>query len=73
MKATKIMKLASLIMLVIAIVFLAYTLTHPESGTVFYIGSWAIGSEIWRAFYLFYTVVMIGLFAASIYIDKKQR
>ena len=71
MNRIKIMKLTGLTMLVIAIGFLVFAFTHPEAGSVFYIGNLAIGSNIWRAFYLFYTVVMIGLFVISVYLDKK--
>ena len=67
------MKLISLIMLIAAIVFLAYALTHPETGAVFYIGSWAIGSDIWRTFYLFYTIAMVSLFVGSVYLSKKSK
>ena len=69
----KVMKLISFIMFVIAIIFLAVAFTHPEFGTVFYIGNLAIGSDVWRAFYILYSIVMIGLFSASLYLAKKSR
>ena len=72
MKLKNILRLSSLIMLVIAIVFLSYALTHPESGTVFYIGGLAIGSAIWRAFYLVYTGIMVALFAVSFFVKYRK-
>mgnify|MGYP001529152304 FL=1 len=71
MQKKHIMRIISLIMLVIAVVFFALALTHPEFGTTFYIGSLEIGSSIWREFYLLYVIVMIGLFIASCLVSKK--
>ena len=65
-----ILRIVSGAMLFVAIVFLSFALTHPEFGTVFYIGSWEIGPAIWRAFYLIYAVVMVALFIASFCVDK---
>ncbi len=72
MKLKSILRLVSLVMLVIAIVFLSYALTHPELGTVIYIGSLKIGSAIWRAFYLIYIIVMIALFGISFFVKDKK-
>ena len=72
MKLKNILRLSSLIMLVIAIVFLSYALTHPEGGTVFYIGGLAIGSAIWRAFYLVYAGIMVALFAVSFFVKDRK-
>ena len=52
-------------MLLVAVVFLAYAFTHPEAGSVFYIGNWAVGSDEWRIFYLVYAAVTVGLLVAS--------
>jgi hypothetical protein len=54
-------------------VFLSIALTHPEYGTVFYIGSLRIGAAIWRAFYLIYAVVMVALLVASFCVDKVKK
>ncbi|MBQ8209424.1 MAG: hypothetical protein IJZ35_02435 [Clostridia bacterium] len=72
MKLKSVLRLVSLVMLIIAIVFLSYALTHPEFGTVFYIGSLEIGPAIWRTFYLIYAIVMVVLFAASFSTKEKK-
>lgn len=68
-----ILRIVSGAMLFVAIVFLSFALTHPEFGTVFYIGSWEIGPAIWRAFYLIYAVVMVGFFVASFFVGDKKK
>lgn len=67
-----ILRIISGVMLIAAIVFLSFALTHSEFGTVFYIGPFEIGSAIWRAFYVFYVIVMIGLFAVSFIPNKTK-
>ena len=69
----KILRIISGVMFIIAVVFLSIALTHPELGTVFYIGSLRIGAAIWRAFYLIYVVVMVALFIASFCADKVKK
>lgn len=69
----KILRIISGVMFIIAVVFLSIALTHPELGTVFYIGSLRIGAAIWRAFYLIYAVVMVALFVASFCVDKVKK
>ena len=68
----KILRIISGVMLIIAVVFLSIALTHPEFGTVFYIGNLRIGAAIWRAFYLIYAVVMVGLFVASFFCSQEK-
>ena len=70
MKLKSVLRLISFAMLIVAIIFLAVALTHPELGTVFYIGNLKIGSEIWRAFYAVYAIVMITLFGVSCCVKK---
>ena len=70
MKLKSVLRLIGFAMLIVAIVFLAVALTHPELGTVFYIGNIKIGSEIWRIFYAVYAVVMVALFGVSWCIKK---
>ena len=69
----KILRIISGVMFIIAVLFLSIALTHPELGTVFYIGSLRIGAAIWRAFYLIYAVVMVVLFVASFCVDKVKK
>lgn len=68
-----ILRIVSGIMLFVAIIFLSFALTHPEFGTVFYIGSLEIGPSIWRAVYLMYAIVMVGLFVASFFVGEKKK
>ena len=69
----KLFRCFSGLMLVGAMAFLSYALTHPECGSVFYVFGVPIGSEIWRVFYVVYALVMIGLFIVSFFIRKKDK
>ena len=69
----KILRIISVVMFIIAVLFLSIALTHPEFGTVFYIGSLRIDAAIWRVFYLIYAVVMVALFVASFCVDKVKK
>lgn len=71
MKAKTILRLISLVMFVIAVVFVFIALSCPTCGSVFYIGSIRIGSEVWRAFYSIYAIVMAVLFVLSFFVKKK--
>ena len=73
MKLKKILKLVSFFMLIIAIAFLIFALSHPQLGSVFYIGDLAIGSDIWRAFYAVYATIMVALFGVSFFVKDKKR
>ena len=66
------LRIIALLMLVVAIVFLAYALTHPEAGIVFYVFGVAIGSEVWRALYTLYAIVMAVLLAASFFVKERM-
>ena len=70
MRLKSALRLISFVMLIVAIIFLVVALTHPELGTVFYIGNLKIGSEIWRACYAVYAIVMITLFGVSCCVRK---
>ena len=69
----KTLRIVGGIMLIIAVAFLSYALTHPEGGTVFYIGNLRIGSTIWRAFYAVYATIMVALFGVSFFVKDKKR
>ena len=73
MKLKKILRAVSLFMLIIAIAFLIFALSHPQLGSVFYIGDLAIGSDIWRAFYAVYATIMVILFGVSFFVKDKKR
>ena len=72
MKARWTLRIISLVMFVVAVVFVFIALSCPTCGSVFYIGSIRIGADIWRAFYKFYAVVMVLLFVLSFIIPKKK-
>ena len=69
----KTLRIISGIMLVVAILFLFYAFMHPERGRGFYILGVPIGSNFWRAFYVVYTIVMIGLFIVSFFAKNRER
>ena len=73
MKLKKILRSVSFFMLIIAIAFLIFALSHPQLGSVFYIGDLAIGSDIWRSFYAVYATVMVTLFGVSFFVKDKKR
>lgn len=73
MNARRILRLISLLMLVVAVVFVGIAMSCPTCGSVFYIGSIRIGADVWRAFYAFYAIVMVLLFLISFFIPKKKR
>ena len=68
----KALRWIGIFMLVVAIFFLAVALTHPELGEVFYIGGVAVGSAVWRTFYVIYAVVTVALIVMS-YMIRSDR
>lgn len=72
MKNKKIFGIIGGVMTAVAIVFFAYVITHPEFGTVFYIGGFEIGSLVWKVFYLLYAAVTVGMFAAFLLVGKRN-
>lgn len=72
MKTRKVLRLISLIMLIVAAVFVLCALSNPGLGRVFYIGSIRIGSDIKRAFYAVYVVVMLALIGTSCFVKGKK-
>lgn len=73
MKAERVLKLLSLAMLIVAIVFVFCALSNPALGKVFYIGGIKIGAEMKRAFYAVYVIVMVALFGASFFVKAKKK
>ena len=65
------LRLISLAMLVIAVVFVLCALSAPNLGRTIYIGSYRFGAEQWRVCYAAYSVVMVALFAASFFVKKR--
>ena len=67
MKTRKLLRRISLVMLVIAVVFVFCALSNPALGRTIYIGSFAFGAEQWRVCYTIYLLIMAGLFLASFF------
>ena len=72
MKARRTLRLISLVMLIVAVVFVFCALSNPALGKVFYIGSIKIGADIKRAFYAIYAIVMVALFGISFFVKEKK-
>lgn len=66
------LRLASLLMFVIAVVFVFCALSNPTLGSAVYIGSFYFGAEQWRVCYAVYTLVMAGLFISSFFVKEKE-
>ena len=66
------LRLISLVMLIVAVIFVICALSCPTCGSVFYIGPFRIGSDIWRKFYAAYVIVMCALFIASFFVSKQK-
>lgn len=65
-------RLISLIMLIIAVIFVACAVSNPQLGRVISIGSFRFGVEQWRICYAIYAIVMIGLFVASFFVKSSK-
>ncbi len=72
MKAKRTLRVISLCMLIIAIVFVFCALACPTLGKTIYIGNFVFGAEQWRFCYKVYAIVMVGLFLASFFVKDKQ-
>jgi len=72
MKKSKLMRLISGIMLVVAVIFVFCALSNPALGSTIYIGTWAFGAEQWRLCYKIYVVVMLVLFVGSFIVRRKE-
>ena len=73
MKRRTVLRPVSLAMFLVAVVFVAIALSNPALGSVFYIGPFRIGADVWRAFYAAYAIVMAALFVLSFVPSKKHR
>ena len=70
MKKPMVLRIISLGMFVVAIIFIACALANPALGRTFYIGDIAIGAEVWRVFYAIYAIIMGILFVTSFFVGK---
>lgn len=72
MKKGRALRLISLAMLIVAVVFVLCALSNPGMGKVFYIGGIKIGADVKRAFYAVYVIVMTALFGISFFVKGKK-
>ena len=70
MRKPMVLRIVSLGMFAVAIIFIACALANPALGRTFYIGEIAIGAEVWRVFYAIYAIVMAILFVLSFFVGK---
>ncbi len=70
MNPKKTLRLISLVMLMVAVIFLFCAVSCPTLGRTIYIGSWAFGAKQWRACYKLYAAVMVSLFAVSFFVSR---
>ena len=73
MKKSKLFRIASLIMLLMSVVFVFCALSNPALGHTIYIGNFSFGAEQWRMCYAVYAIVMLLFFIASFFVDRKER
>lgn len=72
MKKHKLLRIISLMMFIVAVVFVFCAISCPTLGRTIYIGSFRFGAEQWRFCYKVYAVVMVGLFGASFFVKNKE-
>ncbi len=72
MSKRTLLRLISLIMFIIAVVFVFIAISAPTLGKTIYIGDYAFGAEQWRVCYAIYAVIMVVLFIASYFVKKNK-
>ena len=72
MKTKTKLRLVSLAMLIVAVIFVFCALACPTLGRTIYIGDFAFGAEQWRFCYKIYAIVMIALFISSFFVKDKK-
>lgn len=73
MKMRRILRLISLVMLIVAIIFVFCALSCPTLGRTIYFGDYAFGAEQWRVCYAIYTIIMVVLFIVSFFVKDKRK
>ena len=66
------LRLISLAMFVVAVVFVFCALACPTLGRTIYIGDFKFGAEQWRFCYKVYAIVMVALFGVSFFVKEKK-
>ena len=72
MKTRTKLRLISLTMFVVAVIFVFCALACPTLGRTIYIGDFKFGAEQWRFSYKVYAVVMVALFGISFFVKEKK-
>ena len=72
MAKRRILRRISLVMLVIAVIFVFCALSNPQLGHAIYIGNFRFVADEWRVCYAIYVVVMMGLFVTSFFVKDKK-
>lgn len=72
MKTRTKLRLISLAMFVVAVIFVFCALACPTLGRTIYIGDFKFGAEQWRFCYKVYAVVMVALFGISFFVKEKK-
>ena len=72
MKTRTTLRLISLAMFVVAVIFVFCALACPTLGRTIYIGDFKFGAEQWRFCYKVYAIVMVALFGVSFFVKEKK-
>ena len=72
MKSKRTLRWISLVMLIVAAIFVFCALACPTLGTTIYIGNFVFGAEQWRFCYNLYAIVMIALFVVSFFVKDNK-
>ena len=72
MKTRTKLRLISLTMFVVAVIFVFCALACPTLGRTIYIGDFKFGAEQCRFCYKVYAVVMVALFGISFFVKEKK-
>ena len=72
MKTRTKLRLISLTMFVVAVIFVFCALACPTLGRTIYIGDFKFGAKQWRFCYMVYAVIMVALFGISFFVKEKK-
>lgn len=73
MKIKTKLRLISLAMLIVAIVFVFCALSCPTLGRTIYVGNFVFGAEQWRVCYGIYAIIMVVVFVISFFVKDKTK
>ncbi len=72
MSKRTLLRIISLVMFIVAVVFVFIAVSVPTLGKTIYIGAYKFGAEQWRVCYGIYAAVMVILFIASFFVKKNK-